>query len=224
MKKNVITFWLVLFFFCFSLAALPAEKPAPPEVLKAAEQGLISFLKAIPAAEREHYGFSATDNLSLAKLEEPFRVFTINPDKILNYKPAIELTSLVSATDLWFFPVSLAGTVRTILTVDKMEGQWQAVAIGSSGLAKQLEEVIQTYPKSAGYSFQFVRIYQARSDFVMLSRNEISKMVPLESARMALRIEAQKAAFENLQNPVQIIPKLKPLVRQNLQSDESGRH
>ena len=198
--------------------AWPGET-APPEVVQAADAGLGSFLQAIPAGEFEYYGFAAGEDLAPATLGEPFHVYTIAPDKILSYTAQTDFSSLVSPTDLWFFPVFLAGEVRTMLTVDRMDGTWQAVAIGSSGLAKQLQKVKDKWPESKGYEHKFVRIYQARSDFVVLSKAGTAQLAPLLSAGVALGLEKIKEEVFELYPPAEIMPKLIPVVRQNLQSE-----
>lgn len=212
----------ILSVFALILLIFPASslsrEAAPQEVIQAAVDGLGPFLEAIPSQDSEHYGFASTEDLTNATLGKPFKVYTITPDKILNYSQEMELPSLISPTNLWFFPVVYEGKVRTTLTVDFVNGEWKAVAIGRSGLAKQLERIENKWPESDGYDHQFIRIYQAQSDFVAVSKERILKIVPLESAAVALKLKKVIEGIYGLYTPSEIIPKLSPAVRENLQS------
>lgn len=208
--------------FLFILLIFPASaisrEAAPQAVIQAAIDGLGTFLEAIPSQDLEHYGFASAEDLTYATLGKPFKVYTITPDKILNYGQDTKLPSVVSPTNRWLFPVICWGKVRTILTVDFVHGEWRAVAIGRSGLAKQLERIENKWPDSDGYDHQFIRIYQAQSDFVAVSKERILKIVPLESAAVALKLKKAIEGTYVLYDPSEIIPKLSPIVRENLQS------
>jgi hypothetical protein len=212
----------VLSVFALILLIFPASsisrEAAPQEVIRAAIDGLRPFLEAIPGQDLEHYGFASPEELARATLGKPFKVYTITPDKILNYSQEMKLSTVISPTNLWFFPVVYRGKVRTILTVDFVDGEWRAVAIGSSGLAKQLERIENKWPESDGYDHRFIRIYQAQSDFVAVSKERILKIVPLESAAVALKLKKVIEGVYGLYSPSEMIPKLVPVVRENLQS------
>lgn len=214
-------------FFALSVLSLIAlilsassisREAAPEEVVQAAMDGLDPFLDAIPDRDLEHYGFADSEQLLQATLGEPFRVYTIIPDKILNYSQEMKLSSLISPTSLWFFPILYRGKARTILTVDFVNDEWKAVAIGSSGLARQLEKVEDMWPESEGHDHQFIRIYQAKSDLVAVSKKGTSELVPLESAGMALKLKKVIKGDYGLYSPGEVIPKLIPVVRENIEA------
>ncbi|KPJ49841.1 MAG: hypothetical protein AMJ41_02230, partial [candidate division Zixibacteria bacterium DG_27] len=157
---------LSLYLLVLPKAAISDQAP-PTEVVQAATGGLQPFLRAIPADNLAHYGFSNEAEFAQARLGEPLRVYTIVPDNISNYIPGTDLTSLLTATNLWYFPVLCFGEARTILTVDLVKGEWRAVAIGSSGLAKEVQKLRLRWPSSDGYEHTFVRVFQAQSDFLV---------------------------------------------------------
>jgi len=194
---------------------------APREAVQAAKNGLGSLLRAIPPGDLRYYGFSVEGELTQATLGSPVRVSTINPDRLLRYTEQTELASFLSPTQLWFFPVLYLGEVKTILTVDTVNGKSKAVAIGSSRLARQLKRVQDTWPESEGYEHTFVRIYQAQSDFVVLSKEGTIGIVPLESAKIALRLETLKEGTYESYSPSDILPRLIPIVRLNLELHET---
>jgi len=146
-----------------SLAVEAYAAPPPNDVLAAAEKGLPAFLKAIPKSELERYGFNNQQELSEAILGEPHEVFTMTPEAIKSYQGGARLPDLLSKTNLWFFPVIVAGEPRTILTVALMQGKWEAVDIGGLVLPKNLERVGKGLPDMMGtgvktaYTTRFVR-------------------------------------------------------------------
>lgn len=215
-KGTICALWILLTILILPTSGI-SDEPAPPAVIQAANDGLGLFLNAIPPQDISHYGFSSTEEMTHATLGNPFRVYTITPDKIMSYSREMKLSSLLSETNLWFFPVLCRGEVRTLLTVDLMDGRWKAVAIGSSGLAKELPIAWNKWPRSEGYDHKFVRIYQAKSDFVMVSKESTNKMVPLTSAALALKLLDAKAERGYVSHDIpEVILSLQPLVQEAL--------
>jgi hypothetical protein len=136
-------------------------------------------------------------------------IYTISPDQILNYNVGSDVESIISPTDIWLFPVVSKGEARTLITVDSVDGEWRAVSIGGSGVAKQWASI--TGNSSAAY--KFVRVYQAMADFVLMSDVGETKMAPLESARISLELEGEGAC-----DPSKIILELQEPVRQNIEA------
>lgn len=199
------------------LSAQEVNEVTASEVVQAAVDGLGYFLERLPTEIIANYGFSSKEELSQATVGDPFRVYTITPDKIMSYNKKIEFSSLISPTSLWLFPVLCHGEVRTILTVDLVQGKQEAVAIGSSRLARQLALIKKKWPSSDGYEHKLVRIYQAKSDFVVLSKDGTTKIIPLYSAAVALQLGEPVEGVYGLYDPAEIISKLIPPVHQAFQ-------
>jgi hypothetical protein len=215
-KQLVKILVIFLFTIFFSETGFSAET-APPEVLQAATNGLGSFLNAIPNQEMHLYGFTNREEIAQATLGKPFRIYTISPDEIINYRMEKKLAKLISTTNLWIFPVYSLGKVRALLTIDLMNGKWQAVAFGSSELAKRLDMLVNNLPKN--YENRFVRIYQAKSDFIVLFKGDTAKMVPLTSAEVSLQLSKKTGGSYDMYEPSEVIPRLIPLIKENLKSD-----
>ncbi len=178
---------------------MPPGEAAPASVVEAAQKGLLPLLKAIPHGDLKHYNLSDEDMLEQAVPGTPFRINTITPDDILNYTQGTEVSEIISATPVWLVPVILENKVRALLTVDLMGAQWKAVAIGASGLAKEWDSIISGHPSSEGYRHTFVRIFQAKSDLVLLRHAERAlgageqEIIPAESAKISLGLEEDKS-------------------------------
>jgi len=150
--------------------------------MDAARLGLPRFLKAIPPEELGHLNFADPSEVEVAELGTPFRQFTIAPQQILAYEPAIPLDQIVVPLPIWHFPVVVAGETRTLLSVEMMHGIWQAVGIGSSGLGKLWTASQGLRPTTDGYVNVFVWIAHAHAAFVLSTKDGSVQMVPLESA------------------------------------------
>jgi hypothetical protein len=186
---------------------------ASAKAVEAANGGLMPFLKAIPRGELAHYNFSEREKPEQAVLGRPFKVYTIVPDNILNYERGKDISEVVSATPMWFFPVVLNGEVRTLLIVDIVQGKPKAVAIGSSGLAREWASLLNTMPLSQGYAHAFVRVYQAKSDFMLMRHAGKTLVIPLASAAIALGLEKGKTY-----DPAETMLRLKKPVEENLKA------
>ena len=162
---------IAIIFVCMALSFLIAPQlgaqDVPPEGIKAAEEGLPVYLELThkviekkPSFKIEKLGFKKTDSIDQAYLGEAFRVYEIPTDIVLNYPKDTPVESVLSKTDLWYFPVMIENEERAILVVDKMKDSWRAVAFGSAQTAKGLAKIKRQWPKEEGYTPLLVQIYQ----------------------------------------------------------------
>ena len=189
----------------------------PEGVRTAAENGFKSLLHKIPEETLTYFNFDTAEELEKSVLGEPFRMYTILPEVILNYGGSdLPVEKMISPTPIWFFPVIVDGKIRTLITVDLVGGEYQAVAVGGSNLSKEWGSVIEKWPPSAGYEHTFVRVFQATADFVLLSRvGQAGGMVALEAGRVSLGLGAGE-----IYPPAQILPALRIPVMENIKSSE----
>jgi len=220
MKYRIFLFFIVFLagFFSFSSGFLTADNKTEGKVLQAAQEGLSEFLESIPAHELTYYGFQSLEELSQAELGVPFRVYTILPDELEKYRFPDSLGDILRETPIWFVPVLVEGERRVILTVTPAGEKWETVGLSGARLASELEDFyshISEEMESAGVSgvssLKFVRVFQAASDFIFLQTEIDEYLKPFSSASLALGLEKQ-----GLLLPVEIIPKLKVKVRENL--------
>lgn len=213
-KRGLVLGMFLGFLFVFSSFSAPISAEEIPAAAKAAaKDGLLPFLKAIPSEELEYFNFADQNEVDQAELGDPFMIYTILPDQILNYAVGTDVESIITPTNVWLFPVVSKGVARTLLTIDFVDGNWRAVSIGGTGVAKQWDSIKGDSSLEGESVYKFVRVYQAVADFVLISDIPGSKMVPLESARMSLGLEG-KEAYE----PSKIILGLQEPVRQNLEA------
>lgn len=146
-----------------------------------------------------------------------FQIFTIPSEELLSFpENSPDFSSLVVPTNVWQFLVLNNGQARAILTVDWMNNQWAAVAIGASGLAAQLGKIIEAYPPAQGYTDRFVRLFRAKSDFMEISQQgTVLGIIPFISARVAMRLDRQGFDVSDLRPFRETVLNMKLLVRGN---------
>ena len=206
---STLCIWLTLW---VNIAPLSAQD-VPPAAKAAAEKGFRSLLEAIPPDALSHFNFSNTDEMRQAILGEGFRVHTLPPELILSYDGSATIQEMIRPTSMWFFPVISKGQIRTLVTIDMVENEYKAVSIGGSGLSRQWARAQEMRPSSGGYERVFVRVYQAASDFVVISDTVETKMASLQ----AQEEKTLTAGGElTLHDPADVIMGLQGIVRENI--------
>jgi hypothetical protein len=188
----------------------------PEGVWKAANEGLRPFLNAIPPLNREIYGFPAGGDLEQITLEQPYRVMTIHPKTLYAFNRSDDIRTMLTATQMWLFPVVQRGRTRAILTIDQMNGEWRAVSIGCAKIADELRRIEQAWPNDLGFNRCLVRIFQATSDVMLVVKDDVVDIMPFESARTSLRLEELGKGVAELYTVPEIIHRLIPVVQENI--------
>jgi hypothetical protein len=201
MQKILFCLAAILLFFSVANAQEP-----PQEVKLPAEAGLPHFLSLIPPEERSSYGFTKDEALDQAYLGEPFNLHTITPPALLGYQPGDSVRALLSKTNLWYFPVMFRDEARAVLVVDQLNGKWQAVSLGYATLAKQLQGVLQQWPRAKGFHPLLIAVFQAKEHLIM---------VPEVSSQELISLAPPKPGLE-MQSAGNILERLKPIVADNL--------
>jgi hypothetical protein len=191
---------LMLAFFALLLSSpcLPAQAPSPA-VVKAAQQGLMDFCA----------GTSGTGTLQLGM---GFQVHTVNPLTLVE-NTAAALEALAFPMDMWRFIVLENGKPIGLLTVAGVNREWQAVSFGGAELSVEIANIRETWPAKSGFTFRFIRVYQATSDFMeIISGHESLGFAPLKSARVSLGIDSFAADPGKLLYNSDIVGPLKDMV------------
>lgn len=201
MKTLILT---IAVLFCITPLMTEAQT-GPAEVVSAAKAGLHSFLGRIPMDGRQDYGFTKTDSLDKAYLGDPFNLNTITPDALLNHSEGVPVSSILTVTDMWYFPVMIQKEIRCVLVVDYMDGKWQAVSLGYAELAKSLNQVRRNWPAENGYNPVLIAVFQAKKHLVLIPEapggEGLSILSPAQTG-----LTAEKAA--------NVLESLKPTVRE----------
>ena len=133
------------------------------QLFEIAREGLKTFWDKIPPEKINEYGFDITDSINNVHIEEPLNLYQITPTAIENYNQGDSIKSLLSLTDLWYFPLSVDNIIKSILVVDKVGNEFKAVSLGYARLAKAIDALKFKWRSSTGYRFKLVVVYQAKS-------------------------------------------------------------
>lgn len=192
---------------------------APPEVVAAAEAGLLPFLKSLPPEELGNFGFSPADPIDRATPGIPFKVYTITPDALADYQAEDTVSSLLSPTGMWYFPITIDGEMKCILTVAQVDGSWQAVGVGKAALAAQLQEVVNQWPKSRGYDPVLIMVFQAHAYFFAVPQVDdynLNSFV-FEGKGFGDEVKTGEPVYSTLTGLSEIVGKLKAVVAKNIE-------
>jgi len=194
---------LVLSVFVLFLLSpcLSAQAPSPG-VVKAAQQGLKDFCE----------GTSGPGNMNLGL---GFQMHTVSPLALVK-NTELTLQALVLPMDMWRFLVLENEKPIGLLTVVKVDQQWKAVSFGGADLAMEIETIGKNW---SGYTFRFIRVYQATSDFMeIMSGRDTLGFAPLKSARISLGIDSFEAGPGRLLYNSEILEPLRGMVLKTLSS------
>jgi hypothetical protein len=145
---NARSYWIIgSIILLLTLVSRGAAQEPPREATDAAKAGLSAFLNRIPRDALEQFGFSKDDSLAQCYLGNPFQLHTISPSALSKYRPEDTVSSIVSRTKMWYFPVMLGDEVKGILVIDKVDNRWEAVSFGYAELARKLSKIRQQWPK-----------------------------------------------------------------------------
>jgi hypothetical protein len=199
----------------------PISTPGVPQaVLEAAKTGLPFFLGQIPPGSKELYGFASTDDLSAARLGAPLQMLTIRPAAIDKSSSSATVSSILSETSMWYFPIRIESESKAMLVVDRDGGTWKAVSFGYTSLGHELNELLAQWPDSKGFHPQLIAVFPAKrfyftvpevGDFnltqIRLAQEGFSRPAPA-----AIAAEAQPQDYGTLSEVSKSLDELRPIV------------
>jgi hypothetical protein len=204
--------------FVVVLMSVPAaaQDVAPPSVVQAAGRALPAFLRGVQESRLPELGFPSRQAAETAVAGVAFQVHTIDPQRLLGADASVGVTDMAVATPQWQLLVMSGGEALATVTVAPIDGRWRGVAVGASGLASQLHDLVMRWPASQGYACRLVRVYQATSDIVgVWQAGRLRGVVPLASSRAALGL-APAFDPQDLHDGRELAAALRPLVSRGL--------
>lgn len=161
------------------------ENRAEDSVQVVATAALPGFLVTIPAGQESRYGFKDREEFSRAKPGYPIEVLATRPS-LRDSTPWKRDTSWNRPIALgrWRVPILVDSQSRCFLTVERVNGAWEAVDLGATGLASEMARFDSANP---GRRRAILRLDALRADVVVLDRNgagwDDGEYHPLKSAR-----------------------------------------
>lgn len=184
---------------------------APPEVMDAARTGLPTYLAAIAGQEAAH-GLSP-ENMNVS-LDSPFELYRIDPDKLASFEAGDSVDKLLSKSGAWYFPLVVDGVYKSVLVVDKVKDQWEAVSIGYAPLARELGAVRASWPESKGYHPRLIVMFQASKHLFNVPESEADNLtvISVRSAAPTAPPPGQATRYGKVETDVgKVVQQLKML-------------
>ena len=207
----VVGLWLWL--FAGGQNVLFAAQEVPREILSAATNGLPGFLAQIPAQAKALYGFEAGDDLSRCHLGAPLQQHTITPASLKKATANPAVSSVVSDTSMWFFPVMLGAETKAMLVVDHMPDGWKAVSLGYAGLARELNAIRAQWPESKGFHPRLIVVFQAKQYFFSVPEVDDFNLTQIRLGAEAAAAKTAEARYAHLDSFPAAAPSLRATLR-----------
>ena len=210
--------WLVVLCVGTHSGAVAGRAQSPAEahaVAVAAARGWPEMRARIPAGMWRDYGFADGGAMASATLGEPLPMLAITPAALAAYQPGDSVEALLSATTLWYVPLAADGAIRSMLVVDRVAGEWQAVSLGYAPLAKALERMFAQWPATKGYHPRLVMVVQAQQYLYTVPELGPDNLTPLQGAAA----KARPAGVDRVADAVAV---LKPAVARNVAGQPGG--
>lgn len=150
----------------------------------------------------------------------PLNLDTIIPEDLIEYQENTPVTAILSRTNLWYFPVMLKNEAKTILVVDQIEGEWQAVSLGNTNLAKTLVAITQHWQASEGFNPKLIAVFQANQYLLAVPEVNTKGLISLStSATDKERVRENSADGMVMENSFEVIKRLKSIVSDNINNN-----
>ncbi|HTL59635.1 MAG TPA: hypothetical protein VL361_28450 [Candidatus Limnocylindrales bacterium] len=198
-----------------AISVKPTSNPGMlAEVLEAAQSGLPFFLGQIPPGSKELYGFSANDDLSRARLGPGLQMHAITPRVLKQASAASNISSLLSETGMWFFPVLIESESKAMLVVDRVDSSWKAVSLGYAALGHELNDVLAQWPESKGFHPQLIAVFQAKQFYFAVPEMGDFNLTPITLSPGGFSNSGTRSGnnYTELAKAAESLQELKPIV------------
>ena len=209
--KRLLSFSMFIFFIFSGFLGLTADEP-PMEVVQAAQNGICDFVNAETSGNSPS-PLSGKASLDNAVIGHGFQVYSAPPMTLVN---GSGLRPIIAPMGVWRFVAVNDGNPVSLITVAKVEGNWRAVSVGGARLAAEVHQVMEQWPAQKGYSYRFIRIFQARADFIEITGSgKLTGFVPLTASRLAFGLEGTFDAGALLQES-EVLTSLRGIIKERM--------
>lgn len=182
-KKYLSALMMVLFIAgIFSQNAFSQDD----EMKRMAKEDMKAWSKSFSKEQVEKLGYKDKGEFNSAELGDPYKVYTIDPNKLVEYGQNEEFERLLESTGYIAYPVISEGRSKSLLWMYQKDNEWKIARVGSAGLSQDLrsnEARIEKQKEELGLNQDqepmLVRLYQLYLDFFYLKGEEREYMVPM---------------------------------------------
>jgi hypothetical protein len=123
---------------------------------RVAAHSLVTLRKLTSDQTYRDLGFASVGEAEHTTLGEPLRVFFVRLDQLREFTEGDNARRLLTDANRYIFPVLVAGQLRSAVTVELLNGRWEAVGFGGSVIAAEYARVRQL--KTMGGSREFIAV------------------------------------------------------------------
>ena len=160
------------------------------------------------------------EQLSLGR---PFQLECISPNALIDVNSVTKTEQLLTPTTQYYIPVLVDGISRSVLIVDRVQGQWKAVSLGHAVIGTALGRILDDWPESRGFHPKLVLVPQANE--VLFTIPEVSgtnlTRLPLYSAPQSSPEGGTSSGKRTLTGLREVLPRLKQAVDASMAETKS---
>ncbi|MBV6321498.1 hypothetical protein KVP70_11170 [Duganella sp. HSC-15S17] len=210
-----------------SIQAAPGAPTTAAQRSEALTAARRDFAQFVASSTSRHAGtlpagfpldVSDVQDLKDARVGHGFQIYTVDPQDLVAGRS--DLSAMAKPSPVWRFVLNLHDRPIGLVTVEQVNGHWQAVAFGASTLAQDVEALMAFHGNADRSNLRFIRIYQAQSDFLEVAANGTARFAPLHSARQSLQMQQRAAKAgkpdDGLMDAAAFLDPLRGAVKANL--------
>lgn len=133
--------YLVLTCCVFLAAGCSRQGGTPPLAQQPQEAAINAIAMLRDLVNEQNYkglGFQSVEEVQLAQLGQPIKVFNIGLESLKAYKASQNPTSLLAPSAEVIYPVTVSGNVRTGVTIIHKEQGYESSSFGNADIVKRL--------------------------------------------------------------------------------------
>jgi hypothetical protein len=136
-----------------------AQTPMPDSEntpARAAARSLATLRQLTNEQTYRDLGFESAAEAERTALGEPLRVFVVRLDRLRQFAQGDSARELLTDANRYIYPVLVEGRPRSAVTVELLNGRWEAVGFGGAAIASEYARVREL--KAAGGSGEFIAV------------------------------------------------------------------
>lgn len=195
--------FLVLLAGLFAAAIAPAQDaPRDTKTQEAAATQGLAILRSLASEKSRDLGFGSEAEAARATLAPPMAVFNVDLAALKEFRAGGDASAYIKPSPAAFYPVTLEGTVRSGVRVERSDTGWEPTRVGNAGLATAVDRARRALPKPDDPVTALVQVLALNLLFVAQKTESGWQLAPvIDDASVELKVgkaEPASAVFTRL--------------------------
>ena len=122
----------------------------------AAQRAIFTLRRLTNEKTYKDLGFESPTDAERVSLGHPLHVFVVRLDRLREFKAGDNVQDLLTDARRFIFPAMIDGKPRSTITIELLNGRWEAVGFGGLGVIREYIKVRQM--KGENHNSQFVAV------------------------------------------------------------------